>query len=69
LIKFTYPVSMFTAGNRPASNVRETRPRNPVQSIAPAALKGKSTAEIPNGKRHGLRIGIMESFLDPNITS
>ena len=62
----TYPVSMFTAGVRPASTVRAMWASAADQSISPSGVKGSSTADIPvmvrPGSDSGEHVGFGESF-------
>src|SRR6476661_3422792 len=52
---------MFTAGVRPASRVRATWASTFAQSIAPSAVEGRSTADIPVIARPGRNRGVTSS--------
>src|SRR5262245_11799666 len=53
LMRFTYPVSMFTAGTRPAAAVRSTWAWYAVQSTRPFSWNGSRTADMPVMLRRG----------------
>jgi hypothetical protein len=49
---------MFTAGVRPADQVRSTNWANAGKSTTPSARNGSKTAEMPSIGRHGFSEGI-----------